>query len=168
MSQGIPFDPRLPPRDSPLDATASAILTLNGLLRAELGAIATYVVALRKIDAGHDPAQRLATIATDHLDNARLLGREIGELGGVASTDVADWGDHLKALQASAAVLNDPAALAALHQGEQTLLDAYRAALENLDLLTSTRALIARQLVPKQERHLSTLAALRARLRGDG
>jgi hypothetical protein len=168
MNPANPYDPRLPQRDSPLDATASAVFTLNALLRAELGAIATYVVALRKIDVGHDPSQRLATIAVDHRDNARLLGREVGELGGAASTDVANWSEHLQAVQSSAAVLTDPAALLALHAGELRILEDYRAALDNFDLLTSSRALIARQLIPKQERHLSTLAALLTRLRGDG
>jgi hypothetical protein len=153
--------PEMFPLEYSSPAPYGAIAALNELLRDELSAMGIYQIALRRLPSGNGDLSILNSLIGDHALNARILGREVGELGGVASSDFSTWGTAVRAFETAAV---DRDRVLALRAGEAHGLEMYRQALDNLDLPTSTRALILRQLVPKQQRHLVALDAMIQRL----
>lgn len=154
--------PEMFPLEYSTAAPRGAITALNELLRGELSALETYSIALRRRPLEDVDRSILNNLAGDHGLNTRILAREIGELGGVASSDSGTWG---RAGLEGATAGRDM--VLALRAGEAHGLEKYRQALDNLDLPNSTRALILRQLVPRQERHLVALDAMIQRFAPD-
>lgn len=131
---------------------------LNGLLRGEMSAIETYRQALEK--AGTEPgAQDLHRFAKDHRDAADQLWHHIEQHGGKPSEGSGAWGSWAKAVEGTAKLFGNAAALKALKEGEEHGLKDYQSALENKGMAPECLALI-RNLLAKQREHIAGLDRL--------
>jgi uncharacterized protein (TIGR02284 family) len=133
--------------------------TLNGLLRGELAATETYQQALDQIDSAHG-AEQLALIRDEHRDAVSLLRKHIREFGGDPETSSGTWGAIVKAVEGTAKLFGNSAALAALKQGEETGLSTYERLAEDDRLPHACKVMIARILVPRTRAHIETLTRL--------
>ena len=130
---------------------------LNELLRTELSAVETYRIALEKItDAKIRPAmeenRRL------HAQRCDLLKNRVLQLGGKPDHTSGAWGAFAKLIQAGAKLFGAKAAVAALEEGEDKGLRAYREAVTKLDV--ENAQFVETQLLAGQEqthRAMSTI-----------
>jgi len=131
---------------------------LNSLLRGEMSAIETYRQTLEK--AGTEPgAQDLHRFAKDHRDAADQLWHHIEQHGGKPSEGSGAWGSWAKAVEGTAKLFGNAAALKALKEGEEHGLKDYESALENKGMAPECITLI-RSLVAKQREHIAALDRL--------
>jgi uncharacterized protein (TIGR02284 family) len=133
--------------------------TLNGLLRGELAATETYQQALTQIDSEHG-AQQLAQIRDEHSEAVSLLRKHIREFGGDPETSSGTWGTLVKAVEGTAQLFGNSAALAALKQGEETGLSNYESAVTGDRLPHACKTMITGILVPRTKAHIEALARL--------
>lgn len=137
--------------------------TLNSLLRGELAATETYQQALAKL--GNEPgADELRVIHAEHREAAnalRVLVRDTGERPAKSS---GVWGTFAKAVEGTAKLLSNDAALKALKEGEEYGIRQYRAALHDAELHGPTRILIESTLLPHAYQHVPALDRLMAGL----
>ena len=132
--------------------------TLNSLLRGEMSAIETYRQALEKV--GNEPGtEALHQLRTDHRDAADALWHHIEQHGGKPSEGSGPWGTFAKAVEGTAKLFGDAAALKALKEGEEHGLKDYEDALKDKDLPADCQALV-RGLLEKQRGHIQTLDRL--------
>lgn len=133
--------------------------TLNGLLRGELAATETYQQALQQVDSEHGAAQ-LALIRDEHSEAVSLLRKHIREFGGDPETSSGSWGTFAKAVESTAQIFGNAAALATLKQGEEAGIASYeRAAAEDL-LPLACKTMITTVLLPRTRAHLAALDRL--------
>jgi uncharacterized protein (TIGR02284 family) len=131
---------------------------LNGLLRGEMSAIETYRQALEK--AGTESgAEDLHRFAKDHRDAADQLWHHIEQHGGKPSEGSGAWGSWAQAVEGTAKLFGNAAALKALKEGEEHGLKDYQSALENKGMAPECLALI-RNLSAKQREHIAGLDRL--------
>jgi uncharacterized protein (TIGR02284 family) len=131
---------------------------LNSLLRGEMSAIETYRQALLKTD-GEPGSQELHRFERDHRDAAKELWNHIEQHGGKPSEGSGAWGSWAKAVEGTAKLFGNAAALKALKEGEEHGLKDYQSALENKDLAPECITLI-RSLIEKQREHIPVLDRL--------
>ena len=143
--------------------TLEIVAQLNSLLRGEISAAETYKLAIDRA-ASEFPAQvrSLRAIAQEHGENAQLLRDCVRRAGGQADDSSGAWGIYVKTIEGVAKIFGDATALKALKEGEEHGLRDYRDALDSLD--PETRRLVAEQLIPAQERHITTLDGMIATL----
>lgn len=140
--------------------TATDVSTLNSLLRGEMSAIETYRQAIEKL--GTDPgAEELNALKRDHRDAADALWHHIEKHGGKPSEGSGAWGAFAKAVQGTAKLLGDTAALKALKEGEEHGLKDYLDALEDGELDQDCKELVRRQ-SELQHQHIAVLDRLMA------
>jgi uncharacterized protein (TIGR02284 family) len=132
--------------------------TLNSLLRGEMSAIETYRQAIEKMDneAGSDV---LHMLRVDHRDAADALWHHVENHGGKPSEDSGPWGAFAKAVEGTAKMFGNAAALKALKEGEEHGLKDYEEALKDKNLPADCQALI-RGLMEKQRAHLPLIDRL--------
>src|SRR5215203_636813 len=142
-------------------ATATETNTLNSLLRGEMSAIETYRQAIEKLGGDpHDPwIEQLRALQRDHRDAADALWHHVEQHGGKPSSDSGPWGAFAKAVEGTAKLLGNTAALKALKEGEEHGLKDYQAALEDKSLPVDCQALV-RGLLEKQRGHIATIDRL--------
>jgi uncharacterized protein (TIGR02284 family) len=129
---------------------------LNSLLRGELSAVETYQQALDKV--GNKPgAYDMRRIASEHLEAADTLRQHILNRGGKPSGSSGAWGTWAKAVEGSAKVFGNAAAIKALKEGEEHGAKEYESALKNSDLDTECRSLISSTLLPRTRAHIPVL-----------
>lgn len=133
--------------------------TLNGLLRGELAATETYQQALEQIDTEHG-AQQLAQIRDEHSEAVSLLRKHIREFGGDPETSSGTWGTLVKAVEGTAKLFGNSAALAALKQGEETGLSTYERLAADDRLPHACKTMISGVLVPRTRAHIEALSRL--------
>lgn len=142
--------------------SGEAVRQLNSLLRGEISAVETYTMAMDKVadsdQVAMDKVGLLREIASEHGQAAQLLRQQIRQLGGEASDSSGAWGAWAQTIQGTANLFGDTTALKSLKEGEEHGLKDYEEALDDVD--DSSRALIASQLIPQQQRHLSLLNQL--------
>ena len=138
---------------------ASHLDTLNGLLRGELAATETYRQALEQIDAEHG-AQQLAQIRDEHSEAVSLLRKHIREFGGDPETNSGTWGTIVKAVEGTAKLFGNSAALAALKQGEESGLSTYEKLAGDDQLPHACKTMIGGILVPRTKAHIAALSRL--------
>ena len=120
---------------------------LNSLLRGELSAVETYQQALDKV--GNDPnAYELRRIASEHREAADTLRQHILQRGGQPAENSGAWGTWAKAVEGTAKVFGNTAAMKALKEGEEHGIKDYESALKNTDLDTECRTLISSTFPP--------------------
>ena len=129
---------------------------LNSLLRGELSAVETYQQALDKV--GNDPnAYELRRIASEHREAADTLRQHILQRGGQPAENSGAWGTWAKAVEGTAKVFGNTAAMKALKEGEEHGIKDYESALKNTDLDTECRTLISSTLLPRTRAHIPVL-----------
>src|SRR5262245_53559837 len=100
-----------------MQATPKGLECLNSLLRGELSATETYQQALAKV--GNDPkAAELRRIHEEHRDAANTLRQHIHAHGGKPDQGSGTWGKFAKAVEGTAKLFGQTAALKALKEGE--------------------------------------------------
>jgi hypothetical protein len=123
--------------------TTTDISQLNSLLRGEMSAIETYRQALEKLKDA--------------------LWHHIEQHGGKPSEGSGPWGTFAKAVEGTAALFGDTAALKALKEGEEHGLKDYEDAQNDKNLPAECQALV-RGLLTKQREHLSVIDRLMERV----
>lgn len=129
---------------------------LNSLLRGELAALETYQQALAKV-SNEPGAFELRHLETQHREAAELLRQHIVQHGGKPATDSGAWGTWARAVEGTAKLFGNAAALRALKEGEEHGVSSYESALQNQDLDPDARELIAATLLPRTRAHIPVL-----------
>src|SRR4051794_3799727 len=144
-------------------ATTSTITdTLNGLLRGELAATETYQQALAKV-ANEPGTEELRRIHREHREAANTLRQHVHMFGGKPDQDSGSWGTFAKAVEGSAKLFGNAAALKALKEGEEHGLKDYQDALDSGKLPADCIELI-RGFLPKQRQHIEAIDRLMERV----
>jgi uncharacterized protein (TIGR02284 family) len=138
--------------------TTNDLSVLNSLLRGEMSAIETYRQALEKAE-GETGAEELHRFRVDHRDAADQLWHHIEQHGGKPSEGSGAWGAWAKAVEGTAKLFGNAAALKALKEGEEHGLKEYQEALEDKSLPADCQALL-RGLMEKQRLHIPVLDRL--------
>lgn len=143
--------------------TTTHLETLNSLLRGEMSAIETYRQAIAKIEDSAAPgAQQLHGLLRDHRDAADSLWHHIEGHGERPSEGSGPWGAFAQAVEGTAKLFGNVAALKALKEGEEHGLKEYDGALGDAELPADCKALIRDQLLPRQREHIALLDRLLA------
>lgn len=132
---------------------------LNQFLRGEISAVETYRMALDKVE-GAELRTTLQENQRSHQERVRLLREEIVRMGGEPETSSGAWGTWAKAVEGTAKVFGDKAAIAALEEGEDHGLKDYKADLGD-DEDAQVRRLLTSTLRPQQERTHRALSDLK-------
>lgn len=135
---------------------------LNSFLRGELSAVQTYGIALDKIDRASPMRGQLESCRASHMRRVQRLQQQITVRGGKPAEGSGAWGVFAKAVEQSASVMGERAAISALEEGEDHGLHDYRDDLEKLD--SETRMIVTSELLPEQERTHSALSSLKHQL----
>lgn len=142
--------------------TTTDTTTLNSLLRGEMSAIETYRQGLEKLRDDNEPGvDELRAIQRDHRDAADALWHHIERTGGKPSEGSGPWGTFAKAIEGTARLFGDTAALKALKEGEEHGLKDYQDALQDANLAPEVQTLI-RGFITKQQSHIMVLDRLMA------
>jgi len=104
--------------------------TLNGLLRGELAATETYQQAIAKVTKGPG-ATELRQIHVEHREAANTLRQHIRHLGDKPDQGSGPWGAFAKAVESTAKIFGNAAAIKALKEGEETGVKDYEDALQD-------------------------------------
>jgi len=134
---------------------------LNSLLRGELAATETYQQAMAKV--GNEPAAvDLRRIRDEHREAANTLRQHVHQHGGQPDQDSGAWGTFAKAVEGTAKLFGNAAALKALKEGEEHGLKSYEDALNDPRLPTDVKGLIQSRLLPQTRTHLQALDRMMA------
>ncbi len=121
---------------------------LNSFLRGELAAVETYRMALEKLDAASGGYTDVVNCLRSHERRGNLLRNAIVQAGGAPASGAGAWGMFAKAVEGSARVFGNDAAIAALEEGEDHGLADYKRDLKDLDV--AARSLIETEILPEQ------------------
>src|SRR5262249_42745798 len=103
--------------------------SLNSLLRGGLSAAETYQPALAKV--GQAPgADELRRIHKEHVEAANTLRKHVHGEGGKPDQGSGAWGAFAKAVEGTAKLFGNTAALKALKTGEEKGIRDYESALK--------------------------------------
>jgi hypothetical protein len=139
--------------------SAPFVVTLNSLLRGELAATETYQQALAKVGEGAG-AGELGQIHIDHREAANTLREHVRQHGGTPDHGSGAWGVFAKAVEGTAKLFGNTAALKALKEGEESGVTAYEEALQEDTLPTECQTLIRSKLLPQTRAHIPVLDRL--------
>lgn len=138
--------------------------TLNSLLRGEMSAIETYRQAIAKLESDAAPgAPELHGLLRDHRDASDSLWHHIEGHGDRPSAGSGPWGAFAKAVEGTAKLFGNTAALKALKEGEEHGLKEYQEALGDEHLPADCKQLIRDRLLPRQREHIALLDRLMTR-----
>jgi uncharacterized protein (TIGR02284 family) len=136
---------------------------LNSLLRGELAATETYQQALDKL-GDTKGASELRRLHAEHREAANTLRQHVHRHGGQPDKSSGAWGGFAKAVEGTAKLLGDDAALKALKEGEEHGIKEYEEALAEQDIPTDCQTLIRSELLPQTREHVPVLDRLMAGL----
>src|SRR5690606_2710100 len=131
---------------------------LSELIRGEMSAVKSIDTVLGKIKDTKDQ-ETLRSLREDHV-------RAIDRLKQFAGSDFSmkeevnssgPWGSFASAFTGGASFFGDKVALKALKVGEEHGVNEYRELLKNSDISPEIRQVVESELLPQQERHLSTI-----------
>ncbi len=142
--------------------TAEQIAALNSLLRGELAATETYQQALDKMNDSRSWAE-LKMLHADHREAANLLRQHIRAAGEEPDHGSGAWGAFAKAVEGTAKLLGETAALKALKEGEESGVRAYEGTLDELEVPAECLKLIRDQILPQTRAHVQALDRMMAR-----
>jgi hypothetical protein len=138
-----------------------SIRQLNSFLRGEISAAETYKMAIDKAADSDNNAANLGllrSIQEEHGRAAQAVRDRIRELGGEASDSSGAWGAWAQFTQGTANLFGDTSSLKSLKEGEEHGLKDYREGLDDID--PTSAELVANQLIPAQQKHISLLDQL--------
>lgn len=138
---------------------------LNSFLRGELSAVETYRMALEKLDEGSPARGELTACMASHQQRVSVLHEAIIAAGGKPADGSGPWGVFAKAVEGTARVLGDKAAIGALEEGEDHGLKDYKDGLDDKDIDFQTRSIITAQLLPAQQATHDRMSALKKSLK---
>lgn len=140
--------------------TNHCIEVCNQLLRGEISAVETYEQAMDKFSNEPQVAQ-LMKIRDEHNISIVNLRENICALGGTPNESSGAWGTFTTAIQGTANFLGENAAIHSLIEGESYGRGLYESALENEHVLPVSKNLICEALLPRIDKHLLSLNALK-------
>lgn len=144
-----------------MQTQSSSVNSLNSLLRGELSAVETYRQALDKVQ-GATVRMQLQDCMQSHVRRAEALRQQIERLGGDPSESSGVWGAFARAVEGSAKLFGEKAAISALEEGEDHGRKEYREEVDKLD--GPSRAFVESLIMPEQERTHSALSMLKRAL----
>lgn len=140
-----------------MPTTTEQTTLLNSLLRGEMSAIETYRMALDKLKGDTSSGvTELQTMQRDHRDAADALWHHMERKGKQPSEGSGAWGAFAKAVEGTAKLFGNAAALKALKEGEEHGLKEYRAAIDD-DSCTPELETLLRGFASRQQAHIQTL-----------
>lgn len=141
--------------------------TLSGLVQDELAAVETYRQALEKV--GDEPGgEDIRRIEDDHEEAYALLCNQLAVMGKEPPASSGAWGAWAKAVEGTAKVFGNKAAIKALKEGEEHGIKDYESALSDESVPAPFKKLISAELLPKTRGHIQTLDRLLTGRGGDG
>jgi hypothetical protein len=140
--------------------TTTEQATLDSLLRGEMSAIETYRMAIEKLEDSQSAwTPELHAMQRDHRDAADALWHALERKGKRPSESAGPWGAFAKAVEGTAKLFGNAAALKALKEGEEHGLKEYDEALRDSSLGRDVQATI-RGFVNRQRSHIDALDRL--------
>jgi hypothetical protein len=137
--------------------TTQTAATLDSLLRGEMSAIETYRMAIEKLEGSNEPGvSELQRIQRDHRDAADALWQRLERKGERPSEGSGAWGAFAKAVEGTAKLFGNAAAIKALKEGEEHGLGEYREALDG-DAIAAELETLLRGFISRQQQHLQIL-----------
>jgi uncharacterized protein (TIGR02284 family) len=133
--------------------------TLNTLLRGELAATETYQQALDKI-GNENGAEDLRRIHAEHRTAANTLRQHVHQFGGKPDQGSGAWGAFAKAVEGTAKLFGNSAALKALKEGEESGIKTYEETLQEGGLPADCQSLVRNTLLPQTRAHVPVLDRL--------
>lgn len=146
-------------------AKKSSVDQLNSFLRGELSAVETYKLAIGKLDASSPARLELDACMASHQERVAALREAIIACGGEPSEGSGPWGGFARAVESTAMVFGDKAAVAALEEGEDHGLKDYKEELDDTDLDMQAKNILTARLLPAQQATHDRISALKHRLR---
>ena len=146
-------------------ATKSSVDQLNSFLRGELSAVETYRMALDKLDQASPTRMEVESCMASHQERVTALREAIVALGGTPSDSSGPWGVFAKAVEGTAKVFGDKAAIYALEEGEDHGLKDYRDELDDDDLDIQSKSFLTSRLLPAQQATHDRMSALKHRMK---
>lgn len=141
--------------------TKGCIDNCNKLLRGEISAIETYDQAIEKFE-DQTGVETLRKIRESHSQHAQKLRAHVLSMNGEASESSGVWGMFAQAVEGTAKVFGDTAALQALVAGEEHGVNEYKGALEDEDVMDEIKGEIRNAILPTIERNIADLKQLKA------
>jgi uncharacterized protein (TIGR02284 family) len=141
--------------------TTSNCDSLNSLLRGELSATETYQQAMAKVGDEHG-ATELRQIRDDHRTAANAIRQHIHELGGKPDQDSGVWGMWAKAVEGTAKLFGNTAAMKALKEGEEHGIHSFERVLQDDAVPAVCKDAIRSTLLPQARTHIDILDRLMA------
>ncbi len=138
----------------------SCIDHCNSLLRGEISAVETYTQAVAKFETGSERPV-LERLRSDHEKSAHQLRQHVLSMGGEPASSSGGWGAFAKAVEGSAKILGESAALKALQEGEEHGIKEYEEALDSREVMDEIKTAIRGDLLPRLRQHIAELEALR-------
>lgn len=129
---------------------------VDGLVRDELSAIETYKQALDKV-GDNEGAIELRRIENEHEEAARLLQELLTRRDAEIPESSGLWGTWAKAVEGTAKVFGNKAAIKALKEGEEHGIRDYEDALQDQTLDAEIKELISTNLLPMTRAHVPIL-----------
>jgi len=139
--------------------TEEPINTLNELLRGELAATETYQQAMAKVGSGPG-AVELSQLRDEHREAANTLRQHVHTHGGKPDQGSGAWGAFAKAVEGTAKLFGNTAAMKALKEGEEHGVKSYEKALADESLSEDCKHLIRTRLLPETRAHVAVLDRL--------
>lgn len=133
--------------------------SLGSLVRGEMAAVETYKQALEKVgdEEGGDDLRR---IESEHEEAVRVLSRSLAGIAVEPPKDSGIWGDWSKAVEGTAKLFGNKAAIKALKEGEEHGVHEYEDALQDDTLDLEVKQIIRSELLPKTKSHVPVLDRL--------
>lgn len=132
---------------------------VSELIRGEMSAVKSIDTVLGKIRDTKD-IETLRSLREDHvraIDKLkRYAGSDFRENEEVRSS--GPWGNFTSAFAGGASFFGDKVAIKALKLGEEHGCNEYRELLKNSSISPEVRQVVENELLPQQERHLSTIS----------
>ena len=145
-------------------AKKTSVDQLNSFLRGELSAVETYRMALDKLDAASPARIEIESCMASHQERVAALREAIVAVGGQPSTSSGPWGTFAKAVEGTAKVFGDKAAISALEEGEDHGLKDYKGGLDDRDMDFQARSILTGRLLPAQQATHDRMSALKHRM----
>lgn len=133
--------------------------SLGSLVKGEMAAVETYKQALEKV-GDEDGGDDLRRIESEHEDAVRVLSERLEELAVEPPKDSGIWGDWSKAVEGTAKLFGNKAAIKALKEGEEHGVHEYEDALRDDSIDDDVKRLIRSDLLPKTKSHVPVLDRL--------
>jgi uncharacterized protein (TIGR02284 family) len=139
--------------------TEHCIDVCNRLLRGERSAVETYNQAIERFT--DSPARpELERIRTEHHEAVNRLIQSVREMGGTPDESSGSWGVFARGVQGAANLFGAGSAVSNLQNGEEHGRSDYEDALQDEDVMPEHKAMIRDELLPRIQRHISTLERL--------